>query len=208
MLSSLISFQGYGGTTPYNISGSSSYSFSASSIVSLPYALLFAVIAVVVGFVLVKYFAKNKKLSVRKGASRSVLTYSLLITILSALYLLMFDKQIQSYGAIHWAGLLFFTTINIILLIMYLFYEKQNNYIISIWSILGIIVIVLDAALALPLSQYSFGVGSSGGLKYLFGFGAAGTSSTFAISLAVTLLLISLIVSFLYSIHNVYNRKK
>ena len=209
MINPLLAFQGYGSTGyPTNITSSSTYSFSASSLVSWPFVLIMAIIAVIIGFGVAKYLSRSKKFSVRKGASKSVLTFSLLISILAALYLLMFDTQIQAYGAIHWAGLLAFTMVNIILLVLYLFYEKQNNYFLAIWSILGVIVILLDAFLALPLSQYSTGIGTSTGLTYLFGFGAAGTSSTFAISLAVTLLLVSLFVSFLYSIHNVYNRKK
>ena len=60
---------------------------------------------------------------------------------------------------------------------------------IGFFSALETVAMVADALLGLPVSEYK--TASINAIAYLFGFGAPGTGSSFGVSLAFTILLIS-----------------
>ena len=125
------------------------------------------------------------------GKLKYVFYTSLVLEILSGMYLLLFDQLLQQTAFIQWAALLLYIAIVIVLGMAY--YTRQSKKAllgIAVFSILAIIVMLLDAALGLPLSQdYAPGTGWS----YLFGFGVA-PGSFFGTSLAFTLMLVFSIV--------------
>ena len=169
------------------------------------------IISVLIGIAIVKYLdRKRTAVRLNKHLVKSIITLFMFIEIISALYLLITDHNLITYAQLHWLALLAFTAVNVILLEMYLLSVKRDAYdLIAIWSILGVVAMLLDAFLALPLSQFAGKVGSSVGITYLFGFGATGTGSTFGMSLAFVVLLASAFIVFSRSLFYIFykNRK-
>lgn len=177
---------------------SSGASVSAGLPYSLAFALVFSIlIAVLIGFAVVKYFDRKKKpIILNRGMIWTMLPISMGIEILSALFLLSTDNNLITYAPLHWAGLLIFTMVNVILGTIYLFSKVSSTApAIAIWSIFGVFVMLLDAGLNFPLSQWATSAGSAVGFQYFFGFGVIGGGSA-GVSLAFSLLLVFAFVSF------------
>ena len=119
-----------------------------------------------------------------------VFTLMLAIQISAGLYLTFFDSILKTFGYIHWLGLIGYLVLDLILLSLLLLTRKNvmTRY-IGFFSALGTVAMVADALLGLPVSEYK--TTSINAIAYLFGFGASGTGSSFGVSLAFTILLIS-----------------
>ncbi len=175
------------------------------------YFLLFTLfIAIFLGLALAKFLdKKNKLIHFNKELVATIITVSMFLEIIAALYLLVFDGNLIYYAWLHWLGLLVFTAVNIMLLELYLLsYTRVVYYSLSIWSLVGIAAMVFDVILNLPLSEFAGNIGGLGGANYLFGFGAAGTGSTFGVSFAFVLLLLFSVVTFAASILKMLKKQK
>ncbi len=156
------------------------------------YAFAFAVLlGVLGGFALSMFIDKNNKIiRLDKGQIPTLLTVSLVIELVAAVYLLVFDSNLILYAQLHWLGLLVFTAVTIALLEMHLTSRRRlAAFGLMAWGLLGVVVMLLDAGLNLPLSSFAGAIGGAGGWQYLFGFGVA-AGSTFGVSFAFTLLLV------------------
>ena len=175
------------------------------------FVLVFAlVVSALIGIAIVKYLdGKHTTVKWNKHLVKSVITLSMSLEIIAALYLLIADHNLIKYAQLHWLALLVFTAVNVILLEMYLLSIKRDAYdLIAGWSIMGVVAMLLDAFLALPLSQFAGKIGSSIGVTYLFGFGVAGTGSTFGMSLAFVVLLASAFIAFARSLFYIFYKKR
>lgn len=188
---------------------------SALSLSNFLLLLFVLALGALIGFALLKYIDEKNRIKNAKFNNKNVptlLTVSLGIEILAALYLLIFDENLFN-SWLHWFGLLVFTSINIALLVDYLSSTvKSTIHAIKIWSLIGVIAMVLDFTLNLPFSQFAGPIGGLGGVNYLFGFGAAGTGGTFGVSFVFSLFLIFTVVSFssslLKSLEKEHKRKR
>ncbi len=117
---------------------------------------------------------------------------SFVISMGSAIFLVVEDSLLRSSGYLHWILLLVFLAGMIIAMLGYIFTKGKLKDTarkgLAYGSIFMSIAMILDAALGLPLSSIS-NIGSSLGFKYLFGFGIS-APSTVAVSLAFSFLLI------------------
>lgn len=149
--------------------------------------LAILVILLAVAFAMKKKFIK---------AAKIIMLVSVVISLAAAAYLLIYDTLLRTAGMLHYDILIVFFILTIIL--SYLVYgnkkmEKKAALILGILSALFVLAMFLDAILGLPLTSIS---GSTAyGVNYLFGFGAAGTSSIYGISLAFSILLIAVMVT-------------
>ena len=85
-----------------------------------------------------------------------ILSVSLAIEAIGGLYLLTSDTYLkQSGNSLHWDGLLVFSVVNIILLLMVLFSSSRALRLTAgVWSVLGIAAILGDAASNLAYSSF------------------------------------------------------
>ncbi len=117
---------------------------------------------------------------------------SFAISIVSALYLEIFDHSLYSSAIIHWFILLIFIILSLATLAFSLISRKETaikfRYALGAGSMVMSIGMIIDAALGLPLSSVQ-NIGSTFGFAYLFGFGT-GSSSIFGVSLAFSLMLV------------------
>lgn len=122
---------------------------------------------------------------------------SVAVEVLAGLYLLIFDRLLQSLGRLHWAFLLFYLASLTFLAIGYARRQGKRLAIAAgVLAILAFVAMLLDAALGLPLSgAYNPGVPNFG-WGYLFGFGIV-PGSLLATSLAFTILFLFSVVIFL-----------
>lgn len=117
---------------------------------------------------------------------------SIVLSLAAAVYLLAYDSILRISGMLHYDILIVFFILTIIL--AYLVYGNKKMHrnallILGSLSLLFVLAMFLDAILGLPLTQVSGSL--SFGFNYLFGFGAANTSSLYGTSFAFSLLLIS-----------------
>ncbi len=117
------------------------------------------------------------------------------VGILSSLYLLVFDRVLQTLAPLHWAILLAYIVIAAVLFAITRANGARLAYLgLGAISALMVLAMIADAALGLPFSKAHVANSAGLGWSYLFGFGAAGTGSTFAVSFAFTLMLVSLAI--------------
>ncbi|MGC8657269.1 MAG: hypothetical protein ACP5RS_06985 [Thermoplasmata archaeon] len=121
---------------------------------------------------------------------------SVVISIASSLYLLLFDSMLMDLAIMHWYALLIFLMLNIIAtFIIYSTkdpYAKQSKMFLGVLSFIFSISMILDAILNLPFSSVNNNI-EYFGINYLFGFGS--NNSILAISVAYSLLLLCCIVN-------------
>ncbi len=156
------------------------------------YMFAFAILlGVLAGFALSKYLDRDHKVIRLDGAQiPTLLTVSLFIELVAAIYLLVFDSNLVTYAQLHWLGLLVFAAVTIALLEMHLTSKRRlAAFGLMAWGLLGVVVMLLDAGLNLPLSGFAGAIGGTAGWQYLFGFGVV-VGSTFGVSFAFALLLV------------------
>ncbi len=111
-----------------------------------------------------------------------------IVQIAASAYLLAVDPYLYRYAVIHWYGLLVFAVVDVLLLAVLLFRKADSAATaLTIWSVIGVIAILGDAASGLALSQ--FHSTPTAGFNYLFGFGKL-DGSILGTSVAVTVLLV------------------
>ncbi len=111
-----------------------------------------------------------------------------IVQIAASAYLLAVDPYLYRYAVIHWYGLLVFAVVDALLLAVLLFRKAASAATaLTIWSVIGVIAILGDAASGMALSQ--FHSTPTEGFDYLFGFGKL-DSSILGTSVAVTVLLV------------------
>lgn len=132
----------------------------------------------------------------RRNAKSVMLSISLAIEAIGGIYLLTSDTYLkQSGNSLHWDGLLVFSIVNVLLLLLVLFSSgRAIRLSAGVWSLLGILAILGDAASNLAYSSF-YGTQANEGWRYLFGFGYVSGGSVFATSLAVVVILIFSVVS-------------
>ncbi len=136
--------------------------------------------------------AKTEK---RSTATDYLLAEFFAVGLLSSLYLLIFDVLLRALAPLHWAILLVFMIIAVVLFVLARAKGIGKAYLgLGMISTLMVLAMLGDAALGLPLSKAHVPGVANLGWNYLFGFGAPGTGSTFSVSFAFTLMLVSLVV--------------
>jgi hypothetical protein len=116
------------------------------------------------------------------------ISFFVIVQLAASAYLLAADPYLYKYAVIHWYGLLVFAIVELLLLVVLLIRKMAPAAMaMGVWSVIGIIAILGDAASGLALSQ--FHSTAAEGFDYLFGFGKL-DSSILATSVAVTLLLL------------------
>lgn len=113
-----------------------------------------------------------------------------IIVLIASIFLLVYDKNLVKYGMYHWDALIVYVIIVAIFLGVGAKSPRAGFAVLTAVSVIFIILILLDAALNLPISQFYQSNNGMFGWRYLFGFGYAGDSSTFARSLAIVIDLI------------------
>ncbi|MCL4400957.1 MAG: hypothetical protein M1348_02980 [Candidatus Parvarchaeota archaeon] len=171
-----------------------------SSTVSIAYLYLFLfsiTISIMIGLVIVKYLdRKNKLIKLNRQLIPTIITVSIGIEIVMAMYLLLFDGNLFQYAVLHWFALLLLTLLNIIVLEAYLMSnDHEIFYFVAAVGFMGLFGMLLNAALNLQFSQFAGAIGGTQGLQYLFGFGVV-NGSTFGVSFSFTILLIFSAVTF------------
>lgn len=121
----------------------------------------------------------------RSGPGAGIIS-SGIIVLASSIFLLAYDKNLMKYGMLHWYGLIAYVVIVVILLGVAFASAKGASAGLLAVSIIFIVLILADAALGLPLSQFHTSTGMYG-WRYLFGFGYAGDSSTLLRSSALVI---------------------
>ena len=126
---------------------------------------------------------------------------SIILSLVAAFYLLVYDNLLRISGMLHYDILIVFFILTIIL--AYLVYGNRKTHrtaLLTLGSLSALFVLAmfLDAILGLPLTQISGSL--SYGFNYLFGFGAAGTYSSYGISFAFSLLLLSVTATSILSL--------
>lgn len=144
-----------------------------------------------------------------RKARTLLLSISLLIEVVGGIYLLTSDTYLkQSGNSLHWDGLLVFSIVNILLLLVLLFSSSRSLRLSAgLWSLIGIAAILGDAASNLAYSSF-YGNQANEGWRYLFGFGYISGGSMFATSLAVVVILIFSAVSALIAFAAFYGTRK
>ncbi len=136
---------------------------------------------------------------------RMVMLGSIVISLAAAVYLLIYDTLLRTSGMLHYDILIVFFILTIIL--AYLIYQNKKMarnaaLILGSLSALFVLAMFLDALLGLPLTSISGS--TSYGVNYLFGFGTAGTYSSYGISFAFSILLISVMATAVLSIFSYF----
>lgn len=127
----------------------------------------------------------------RRGA---LLAAAVLFQIAGGLYIIFLDRFILEIAALHWIGIVAYSAVNIVLVIVYLRTRSPKAVeLIGYWSGMGVAFMLLDAVLGLPFTSATPTISLSAmaggyGFRYLFGFGILGGGSTFWVSLAFTAL--------------------
>lgn len=126
---------------------------------------------------------------------------SILLSLIAAAYLLVFDTLLRVSGMLHYDILIVFFILTIIL--SYLIYGNRKMrrnalLVLGALSALFVLAMFLDAILGLPLTQVSGSL--SYGFNYLFGFGAPNTYSAFGTSFGFSLLLLSVTATSILSL--------
>ena len=134
---------------------------------------------------------------------------SIVLSLSAAIYLLAYDSLLRISGMLHYDILIVFFILTIIL--TYLIYGNKKMHrnallILGSLSALFVFAMFLDAILGLPLTQISGSL--SYGFNYLFGFGAAGTYSSYGISFAFSLLLLSVTATSMLSLFSYFFESK
>lgn len=130
---------------------------------------------------------------------------SIILSLAAAAYLLAYDSLLRISGALHYDILIVFFILTIIL--AYLVYGNKKMHrnallILGSLSALFVLAMFLDAILGLPLTQVSGSL--SYGFNYLFGFGAPSTYSSYNISFAFSLLLLSVTATSILSLFSYF----
>lgn len=138
-------------------------------------------------------------------AAKYTMLASIVLSLAAAAYLLIYDTLLRASGMLHYDILAVFFVLTIIL--AYLVYgnkktERKAELILGSLSALFVLAMFLDAVLGLPLTNVSGSL--SYGFNYLFGFGAAGTSSLYGISMAFSLLLLSVTATAILSLFSYF----
>ncbi len=134
-------------------------------------------------------------------AASYTMAVSIILSLIAAAYLLIFDTLLRVSGMLHYDILIVFFVLTVLL--SYLIYSngkmrKNALLILGSLSALFVIAMFLDAILGLPLTQVSGSL--SYGFNYLFGFGAPNTYSAFGTSFAFSLLLLSVTATAILSL--------
>jgi hypothetical protein len=142
-------------------------------------------------------------------AANYTLLGSVILSLVAAIYLLAYDSLLRISGMLHYDILIVFFILTIIL--TYLIYGNKKMHrnallILGSLSALFVFAMFLDAILGLPLTQISGSL--SYGFNYLFGFGAAGTYSSYGISFAFSLLLLSVTATSMLSLFSYFFESK
>ncbi|MGC8533529.1 MAG: hypothetical protein ACP5MV_02800 [Candidatus Parvarchaeum sp.] len=164
--------------------------------------LVLIIVLLGLGLSMKKKFAK---------AAKYTMLVSIVLSLAAAVYLLAYDSLLRISGMLHYDILIVFFILTIIL--AYLIYGNKKMHrnallVLGSLSALFVLAMFLDAILGLPLTQISGSL--SYGFNYLFGFGAAGTYSSYSISLAFSILLLSVTATSILSLFSYLfeNRKK
>jgi len=162
------------------------------------FSVIFAIFIVEIAALLGLFYILKAKFSYY---SKFMMIVSVIISLASALYLLIFDSLLRTAGMVHYDILIVFF-IGTIALTYFIFTSKKNKYktqiLLGALSALFVLAMFLDAFLGLPLTSISGSTSYS--LNYLFGFGSPSTNSTFSISLAFSLLLLSVTITAITSL--------
>lgn len=110
-----------------------------------------------------------------------------IVVLASSIFLIVYDKNLMKYGIDHWYGLIAYIIIIVILLALSFTRSRAVRALLVAIPVLFIVLIIIDAALNLPLSQFYSPHQAMFGFRYLFGFGVAGDSSKFSISIALVI---------------------
>ncbi|MCW1294116.1 MAG: hypothetical protein QXJ12_01740 [Candidatus Parvarchaeota archaeon] len=134
---------------------------------------------------------------------------SIIVSLASALYLLIYDSLLRTSGMLHYDILIVFF-IGTVILAYLMFYSKRSQrtaeLLLGSLSALFVLAMFADALLGLPLTSVA---GSTAyGINYLFGFGSPGTFSVFGISLAFSLLLLSTTATSILTLFLCLKKKK
>ena len=111
------------------------------------------------------------------GFRSLVIRVSLAIEIIAGAYLIFFDQYLRDLGSLHWYLLIVYTLLNLFFLIEYGKRKKlgvlRMKYLMAIIPAIMALMILIDAAFDMPLSQAA----GTNGWAYLFGFGTNPISS-------------------------------
>ena len=122
------------------------------------------------------------------GHGSLIIRMSLFIEIIAGAYLIFFDQYLRDLGSLHWYLLIVYTLLNLFFLIEYGKRKKlgvlRMRYLMAIIPAIMALMILIDAAFDMPLSQAA----GTNGWAYLFGFGTNPISS-FMPSLGTSILL-------------------
>ncbi len=132
-----------------------------------------------------------------KVAKAGVVAFTLFVEFLAGAYLILYDINLKTYAIYHWYGMAAYTGVNLLLLLAVAATRSRGAVTgAAVWSVLGVILMLGDAFLGLPFSQFSSTTGFSSsaisngvGYKYLFGFGNGGGSVLYT-SVAFSILLV------------------
>jgi len=175
-------------TPPPKVSTSQS---NAAGIVVYFWYIIGIIFAMIISLIGIIYYYKEKF-----ALFNMKLFYgSLAVSIVSSIYLLLFDTMLIKLAIIHWYALLIFLVVNIIAAFtMHLkkAYAKQSKILLGILSIIFFIGMIFDAILNLPFASVNNNI-EYFGINYLFGFGSNGAA--LGISIAYSLLLLCCIAN-------------
>ncbi|MDG7051528.1 MAG: hypothetical protein JRN19_03660 [Nitrososphaerota archaeon] len=148
------------------------------------------IIAVLVISILALFYGKEKRATrIKRSVLDTINIISIGIATISGAGLLVDVPALQTAGFLHWAVLLIYISILIFLTCTYFIRRVTRSLpLISLFSSLMAVLMLIDIFGNLPVSDY-YNALPNFGLKYLLGFGAAGTASSFWVSLAFVLLL-------------------
>lgn len=116
---------------------------------------------------------------------------SVVVALGSSIYLIAYDNVMRTQAYSHWLGLIAYVVLVIIAMLIPMAskkIKKTSMYGLFIGSTLLGILMIADALIGLPASNY-YATSGNIGWNYLFGFGTT-SISTFAISTAFSLLLV------------------
>lgn len=127
-----------------------------------------------------------------KGSSISgSVIVSGIIVLAASVFLLAYDRNLMKYGMLHWYALIAYVIIVAILMAIAAARKKGAYIGLIIIPIVFIILILIDAAFNLPLSNFYSPHSAELGWRYLFGFGYGGDNSTAVRSAALVIDLIA-----------------
>lgn len=146
-----------------------------------------------------------------KGTARAGSALSIIISLASAMYLLIYDSLLRTSGILHYDILIIFFIVTAILAYLMFYskgYRRTAELLLGSLSALFVFTMFADAFLGLPLTSVSGSTAYS--INYLFGFGSPGTFSLFGVSLAFSVLLLSVTVTAMLALFSYTNtnRKK